>query len=447
MGNLAGLVHQTSANDIMQNETSTNPTIKINDPRTMNGWAYFDCANSAHSLIITTAIFPPFFAAIAPAQVDFLGSKVESSAMLAYAITIAYTVIAFTSPILSGIADYGGKRKFFMRLFTTVGAVSCLAMYWMQTPEQWQLGFWTYVLAMIGYAGGVVFNNSYLPLIVTPDKFDGLSARGFTYGYLGSTLLLITNLVMILFYDTFGFADKAAPTRLAFIMVGAWWLGFSQITFNRMPADADTPLSNQLLGKGWRELKKVFALVRQNIHLKRYLTSFFFFDAGVQTIIFLATVFATKELGFETTELIVLVLILQIVAAVGAFGFAKVSEARGNKFALNLMLVIWIIIAFVAFFIQGKTSFYALGGLLGLVQGGIQSLSRATYAKLMPEGTKDTTSFYSFYDLTDKAAVITGTFAFGSIDQLIGIRYSVLMMGILFFIGLVLLIPVRIPKT
>lgn len=431
----------------MQNETPTTSAVKINDPRTMNGWAFFDCANSAHSLVITTAVFPPFFAAIAPSEVHFLGSTFSSSAMLAFAITMAYAVIAFTSPILSGIADYGGKRKLFMRFFTTIGALSCIAMFWMENPDQWQIGFWTYVLAMIGYAGGVVFNNAYLPIIATPDKFDSLSARGFMYGYIGSTLLLVVNLVMILFYDKLGFPDKGIPTRLAFIMVGAWWLGFSQITFNRMPKDENTPLSTDVVSRGFGELKKVFQTVKTNFNLKRYLASFFFFDSGVQTMIFLATVFATKELGFETTELIVLVLILQLVAAVGAYLFAKLSENKGNKFALVVMLCIWILITFLAFFIKEKTAFYALGGLLGFVQGGIQSLARATYAKLMPVGTKDTTSFYSFYDLTDKLAVIMGTFVFGSIDQIIGIRYSVLAMGILFVIGIILILPVKIPRS
>ncbi len=433
----------------MQNETTTasvNP-VKINDPRTMNGWAFFDCANSAHSLVITTAVFPPFFAAIAPAQVSFLGSTVSSSAMLAYAITIAYMVIAFTSPILSGIADYGGKRKLFMRFFTTLGAFACMAMFFMEKPDQWQIGFWTYVFAMIGYAGGVVFNNAYLPIIATPDKFDSLSARGFTYGYIGSTFLLIVNLVMILFYDKLGFPDKGIPTRLAFIMVGAWWLGFSQITFNRMPKDKPTPLSINSVSKGIGELLKVFQTVKTDFNLKRYLASFFFFDSGVQTMVFLATVFASKELKMELTELITLVLVIQIVAAAGAYVFAKVSENKGNKFAIVIMLCIWILITFLAFFIHSKEAFYALGGLLGFVQGGIQSLGRATYAKLMPIGTKDTTSFYSFYDLTDKIAVIMGTFVFGSIDQIIGIRYSVLAMGILFIIGILLLLPVKIPRT
>ena len=410
----------------------------------MNGWAYFDCANSAHSLVITTAVFPPFFEAVAPEKVQFLGQTITSSAMLAFAITLSYGIMAFLSPPLSGIADYGGKRKFFMRIFTYLGALSCIAMFWMEKPDEWFTGWSMYVLAMIGYAGGVVFNNSYLPLIATPDKFDSLSARGFMYGYLGATLLLVVNLAMILMYDKLGFPDKGIPTRLAFIMVGVWWLFFANITFRRMPPDDNTPLSKNAFWKGFSEIKKVWNTIKTNKNLTRYLASFFFFDAGVQTTIFLATIFATKVLGFKTENLIVVVLVLQILGALGAYLFAKISERYGNKRALSILLICWVIICFVAYFIETQTAFYVLAAFLGSVMGGIQSLARSTYAKLMPVGTKDTTSFYSFYDLTDKLAVVMGTFVFGSIDQLIGLRFSVMAMGLLFLTGFIILMFVNL---
>jgi MFS transporter, UMF1 family len=418
------------------------PNIKINDPKTMNGWAYFDCANSAHSLVIATAVFPPYFDAIAPKQIDILGQNISSSAMMAFAITLSYGIMAFFSPPLSGIADYGGKRKFFMRLFTYIGALSCIAMYFMERPEEWFIGWIMYVLAMIGYAGGVVFNNSYLPLIATPDKFDSLSARGFMFGYLGATLLLVVNLAMILMYDKLGFPDASIPTRLAFVMVGLWWLAFANITFKRMPPDNNTPLSKGMFWKGFGEIKKVWNTVKANKNLKRYLTSFFFFDAGVQTTIFLATTFATKVLGFKTENLITVVLVIQLLGALGAWAFAKVSERYGNKVALSILLACWVGICLSAYFIEGQKPFYLLAACVGSVMGGIQSLARSTYAKLMPVGTKDTTSFYSFYDLTDKLAVVMGTFVFGSIDQFIGLRYSVVAMALLFLIGFLILMKV-----
>ncbi len=425
----------------MQNEISASQA--LNNPKVMRAWSYFDCANSAHSLVIGVAVFPPFFEAIAPPTIQFLGWEIPSSSMLAYALTISYLVIALTQPILSGIADYGGKRKGFMQFFTVLGALSCISMFFMDNPDNWQIGFWAYIVSMIGYAGGVVFNNSFMPLIATPDKFDALSARGFTLGYIGSTFLLVANLVCILYWDKIGFPDEGIATRIAFLMVGVWWLGFSLIPFFGLPNDSKTPLSMKAVTSGFGELKKVWNTVKQHNDIKGFLLAFFFYDAGVQTMIFLAAVFAKKELDFKTAELIVLVILLQVVAAFGAVIFAKVSEKKGNKWTISLMLVVWVIITFLAFFIKDKMPFYILGIFLGLVMGGTQSMSRSTYSKLIPEGTKDTTVFFSFYDLTDKMAVVIGTFTFGMVDQYIGIRYSVLMLGFLFFIGLILLSRVK----
>ena len=430
----------------MQNENSS--TLVLNDKRVTNGWAFFDCANSAYSLVIVTAIFPVYFGNVAPKEVSFLGMSVPSSAMLAYAVTLAYGVIALISPLLSGIADYGGKRKFFQQLFTTIGAVACMAMFWMEKPEEWQIGFWTYVVATIGYAGGIVFNNSYLPIIATEDQFDKLSARGYTYGYVGSVFLLLLNLIMILFYDKFGFPDKSIPTRIAFIMVGIWWLGFAQIPRKRLPADSTTPLSKDAISKGWAEFMGVFRVVKANNNLKNYLISYFFYDAGVQTVLFMATVFAAQVLDFKTEELIGLVLILQLVAAVGAWLFAKVSAAKGNKWAIVIMLLVWVVICCLAYLVETKQQFYALAAVLGAVMGGIQSLSRSTYSKLIPENTANLTSFFSFFDITDKVAVVLGTFTFGIVNQLTGdIRYSALALTLFFIAGLIFIVPVKIRNT
>jgi MFS transporter, UMF1 family len=259
---------------------------------------------------------------------------------------------------------------------------------------------------------------------------------------LGATLLLVVNLAMILMYDKLGFPDASIPTRLAFVMVGLWWLAFANITFKRMPPDNNTPLSKGMFWKGFGEIKKVWNTVKANKNLKRYLTSFFFFDAGVQTTIFLATTFATKVLGFKTENLITVVLVIQLLGALGAWAFAKVSERYGNKVALSILLACWVGICLSAYFIEGQKPFYLLAACVGSVMGGIQSLARSTYAKLMPLGTKDTTSFYSFYDLTDKLAVVMGTFVFGSIDQFIGLRYSVVAMALLFLIGFLILMKV-----
>jgi MFS transporter, UMF1 family len=432
----------------MSNTTALSATTPMNDSRTMNGWAFFDCANSSYSLVISSAVFPAYFAATAPENIPFLGMSIPSSAILAYAVTMAYAVIAISSPILSGIADYGGKRKFFMTLFTAIGAVACIGMFWMVGREHWQIGFWGYVVATIGYAGGIVFNNSYLPIIATEDRFDWLSARAYTFGYLGSVFLLLINLAMIIFYKELGFPDKSIPTRIAFLMVGVWWLSFAQIPRVRLPADSTTPLSMAAVSSGWAEFKSVLEAVKANTNLKNYLLSYFFFDAGVQCVLFMATIFAAKVLNFETTELIGVVLILQVVAALGAWLFAKVSAVKGNLWSITVMLVVWIGICISAYLVSSKMQFYALGAVLGAVMGGIQSLSRSTYSKLIPSDTEDVTSFFSFYDVTDKVAVVIGTFAFGFIDQLTGdIRNSTLALGLFFIAGLILIRKVKMPPS
>jgi UMF1 family MFS transporter len=329
-----------------------------------------------------------------------------------------------------------------MRLFTTFGAIACISMFFFKTADQIWFGVVAYICAAIGYAGSLVFYNSYLPVIATEDMYDKVSAKGFSYGYIGSTILLIINLLMIqLSPDNY----KALAAQLSFLMVGIWWMSFSQITYKRLPDDENDRPMTELWTRGYKELYKTWERIRAYPVITRFLAAFFFYNAGVQAVLYLATVFADKELHFESAELIVLVLILQIVAAIGAWLFAKVSDAKGNKFALVVLLTGWAAICVIGFFLTGKVEFYVLGGALGMVMGGIQSLSRSTYSKLLPENITDTTSFFSFMDVPDKLSVILGTFTFGFVGQLTGnIRYSLLALAVYFVIGLLILATISI---
>ncbi len=420
-------------------------SFELDNPRTINAWAMFDCANSAYALVISVAVFPIYFAGVCPAQVTWLGMTFTSSSLLAYAVCIAYLFVALVSPVLSGIADFGGKRKTFMQLFTYIGSAACLAMFFFRGAADWHIGFWAYVVATIGFAGGLVFNNSFLPLIASPTRYDAVSARGFSFGYLGSTLLLILILLMTQKPQWFGCEDAATATRYSFLIVGLWWALLSLIPFWRLPKDNTTPLESTAIAKGWSEFQRVFDSVKRTNALKKYLTAYFFYNAGVQTVIFLASVFAKKELNFETPQLIQIILLLQLVGALGAWAFSKISQTQGNKKTLIAMLFVWILICFGAFAVTKENSglFYILAALVGIVMGGIQSLSRSTYSKLIPSDTKDVTSFFSFFDITDKFSVVFGTLAFGSIDQMIGIRFSMLAMAILFLTGLFFLQRVK----
>lgn len=434
--------------------------VALNNKRTINAWAFFDWANSAFALTITVAIFPGYFSAVTFDVIDLFGMQVKSSTIYSMAISVAYLVLLFFSPILSGIADYGGKRMAFMRFFTVLGALSCIGLTFFEgmsealprdyNMTQLALGTICFMLGTIGFAGGMVFYNSYLPLIATEDQYDRVSAKGYALGFIGSVILLITNLLIIQKPELFGLENSGSWVfRIAFLMVGLWWLGFALIPFTRLPKDQEVKSEGNLIGKGYEELKKVWAIVKQNKNIKLYLYSFFCFNAGVQTILFLAAIFAEEELKFEQSELIVLVLILQIVAILGAYTFAWISKRKGNKLSIMIALFIWVFICLAAYMVTESWQFYAVAVGVGIVMGGTQSMARSTYSKFLPESTKDTTSYFSFYDIVEKGAIVSGTFIFGMINQLVGMRNSVLALILFFVAGMILLsfVTVRaIPK-
>ena len=427
---------------------SSSPEFPINDKRIINGWALFDWANSAFALVITAAIFPAYYVAVTAASINVFGTELSNSALYTYAISLAYAVIALFSPLLSGIADYGGRRKFFLKFFTILGSISCLVLFFFKGMPQLELGTIAFMLALIGFAGGLVFYNAFLPVIVSEDLYDRVSAKGFTFGYIGSVILLIINLVMVQFWEALGFADQGTATRYAFLSVGLWWIGFALIPFKRLPSDAKQKASPEMLSKGFEELKKVWAIVKEERNIRSFLFSFFFYSAGVQPVLFLASTFASKELNFETSELIIIILLLQVVAILGAVTFARLSEWKGNKVSLIVMLIIWMAICIVGYIVQEKSQFYAIAAAVGLVMGGIQSLSRSTYSKLIPADTEDTTSYFSFYDVLEKVAIILGTFTFGFMEQLTGsMRLSMLVLSVFFLAGLLLLLRVRVRRT
>ncbi|HZV68236.1 MAG TPA: MFS transporter [Saprospiraceae bacterium] len=418
-------------------------TTELNDKKTITGWAYFDWANSAYYLVISTAIFPIYFSNVAYERIDIFGGSISSSALYSFSVTLSYILIALLSPLLSGIADYSGRRMYFLKLFTLTGAIGCIGLFLFKSPETMWIGTAAFILGTIGAAGGLVFYDSYLPLIATEDQYDRVSAKGYAYGYLGSVLLLIFCLVMIQKPEWFFISDPKLPSRISFVLVGLWWLGFAQITFRRLPPDDRIRNIENLFKKGWHELILVWHKIKEDTHIKRFLASYFFYIAGVHTVIYLASIFASQELGFQDTELIITILLLQLIAIPGALLFAKISTIKGNKFSLLIQIIIWILICAGAYATTEKWQFFTIAGFVGLVLGGIQSLSRATYAKLLEGRKDDPTSFFSFYDIISKLAIISGTFMFGLVNSITGnMRMSVLVLILFFIGGLVMLITV-----
>ncbi len=417
--------------------------------KVINGWAMYDWANSSYALVITSTVFPTYYTHVAPEQIRLLGFTISRSAFASYSIAASFLVIAILSPILSSIADYKGNKASFMKFFCYLGSLACVAMAFMD-KDHVILGVFFSILASIGYCGSIVFYNAYLPEIAAEQDQDKVSAKGFALGYVGSVLLMIVCLAFILCNDELHLGWGAWPARLSFPAVGIWWAGFAQLTFRVLPPSkpSEQRPEHSLVTNGFYELGKVW---HQLIHypvLKRYLRSFFFYNMGVMTVMFMATYFGSDLLKLPDTVLISSILIIQLVAIGGAYLFSLLSAKTNNIVALGCLIIIWIGICLLAYFTYTAFQFYVLAFAVGMVMGGIQSMSRSTYSKLLPE-TKDTASYFSFYDVCDKVGTVVGTLSFGFVaDKMGGMRNSVLALMGYFVIGFVLLLFVRTkPKT
>jgi UMF1 family MFS transporter len=424
---------------------------KRNNPKVLNAWAFYDWANSVHSLTITSAIFPIYFPiaaitlnSINPNWIQFFGYSVQNTVVYSYTISIALLILAISMPILSGIADYLGARKSFMRFFCYLGALSCIILFFF-TKGSYVLGTVCFLFSIIGWGGSLVFYNSFLPEIATPDKYDQLSAKGFTYGYIGSVILLIQNLSMLLMPQWYGNISGEMASRVSFLTVGLWWIIFSQFPFKYLPNSQKKSITHKKwwLG-GIRELNKVYQEIKQIRAIKNFLLSFFLFNLGAQTVMYLGALFGSQELKLPSESLIITILLIQLVAIPGAYACALLSQKFGNVNALICIVLIWIAVCIFAYFVKDEINFYLLATAIGFVMGGIQSNSRATYSKLCPKNENDSASYFSFYDVCDRLSTVLGTFIFGLVIQLTGsMRIGILILAIIFALSLIFLIKLH----
>jgi MFS transporter, UMF1 family len=427
--------------------------------KVVNGWAMYDWANSVYSLVITSSIFPAYYSGITSGkQIVFLGMVFKQPAALYdYAVAFSFLAVAIMSPLLSSIADAFGNKKSFMQFFCYMGSLSCCAMYWF-SPNNPQLGIVLFILASIGFGASIVFYNAYLPEIAAVEDQDNISAKGFALGYVGSVILMILCLVIVTKPELFHIPDGNKACQIAFFLTGIWWLGFAQITFAVLPKSEPNPVSksHNVFTKGYSELRKVWNDVKQQRTLKRFLLAFFFLGMGVETVMYSAALFA-KELIFPNTgnkatdaanggKLMLTILIIQIVAIGGSYLFSYFSGKIGNLKVLMIGVLIWAGICAWAYFVYSQFDFYCLAATVGLVMGGIQSLSRSTYSKLMPE-TKDTASYFSFYDVCDKVSTVIGTATFGLVTEGMGsMRNAILFLMAYFIISFFILLYTIIDK-
>lgn len=424
----------------------------LNDKRTIRAWYMYDWANSVYSLVIVSAIFPVYYKNVARTgdsdMVTFLGFNILNSNLYSYALSLSFLIVAALLPLLSGMADYAGRKKDFMKVFVWMGALSCMGLFFFTDVSMLWLAILFSITASVGYSGSLVFYDAFLPEIATEDRYDVISARGYAMGYYGSVLAMVLCMVLILNYSSFGFTSGGEATRVSFLIVGAWWIGFSLIPFHYLPENPfNRKPSGNIWTKGYYEIRKVWRSLRTQRDLKRFLVAYFFYNMGVQTVMYLAALFGTDVLHLDDSSLILTILLIQLVGSVGAYFFAFMSSRKGNKLTLMVMIAIWIIVCLAAYAIQTEMQFYVLAVVVGLIMGGIQSLSRATYSKLIPVDTIDHASYFSFYDVTFNLSIVFGTFSYGLINQIMGsMRYSALGLAAYFIIGMVLLSTVSSRK-
>jgi UMF1 family MFS transporter len=472
--------------------------IVLNDKKIINSWAMYDWANSVFSLTIATAIFPIYFnkmckvASVAQGgmvdgiyYLNFWGMKVIGAELYSFVVSAGFFIVAFLSPLLSGIADFKQNKKFFLKVFCYMGSASCIGMYFF-TANTIPLGVILFMLSLVGFAGSIVFYNAFLPEIASEDMLDKVSAKGFSMGYIGSVILLIINLLTIMMPNmffpiqskaaelmaanpnfTFEVATEEAKsiyagvaTRLSFVSVGIWWAGFAQIMFKNVPeVHSNKMYDGNILSKGFEEMKKVWIQVKQQPIMLKYLLGFFFTSMGVQTVMYVASLFGEEELHLETAVLIGTILVIQLIAIFGAWAFSRISAIIGNIYTLIITIIIWMVICFLAYSIRDTPEYFTfgssqvkkvvihfmgLGVLVGIVMGGIQSMFRSTYAKLIPEDTTDTASYFSFFDVCEKFAIVLGTFSYGLLNGIThSMRLSVVALAIYFLVGLLFIIQIK----
>ncbi|WP_432410966.1 MFS transporter [Rasiella sp. SM2506] len=436
--------------------------MKMNLPKgskkLLNAWAFYDWANSVYSLVIASAVFPIFYGALFSKAgmdtIEVFGGAIRSTPLISYTTAAAFLVVAFISPLLSGIADYVGNKKRFMQFFCYLGSLSCISLYFFSL-ENIYISLLSYFFGLIGFWGSLVFYNSYLPDVAFKEQQDALSAKGYSLGYIGSVVLLLFNLTMVMFPQFFGLGEGGEASieamKISFITVGLWWIGFSQYSFKYLPKGNKTKhkVTSKVIFNGFRELKGVYTSLSANVSLKRYLIAFFVYSMAVQTVMLVATYFGEQEIAWggddeKTLGLIGSILLIQLVAVLGAIITSKASAKFGNIPSLIGVNLIWVVICVVAYFVVTPTQFYITAAFVGLVMGGIQSLSRSTYSKFLPD-TEDTTSYFSFYDVAEKIGIVIGMLLYGFIDQITGsMRNSILFLVLFFGAGVILLF--RVPR-
>ena len=417
----------------------------------IGAWTLYDWANSVYSLVISSAVFPIYYSQYVFSQnnsIILFNAEINKDTLISLVSAFSFLLIAFLSPLLSGVADYIGNKKIFMKFFVYLGSLSCIGLYWFEL-ETIEISLIFYTLTLIGFWGSLVYYNSYLRDITYPNQTNIVSAKGYTMGYIGSVILLLINLIMINFYESFGFESEIIAMKSSFAIVGLWWLGFSQYSFYHLPkGNRGVKIPKNIIWNGFKELKNVYKIIRSSKRFTRFLIAFFIFSFSLQTVLYIASYFGVNEIDWtgsdQTSGLIISILLIQIVAIAGAFIFSRLAQKFGNVIVLTFAIFLWGVVCLYAYYINTPNEFYMIAGLVGLLMGGTQPVARATFSLFIPD-TNDTTSFFSFYDVTEKIGIVFGMLFYAIAAQVTGsVRFSVIIFMFFFFLGAILL--TRVPR-
>jgi UMF1 family MFS transporter len=417
----------------------------------IGAWTLYDWANSVYSLVISSAVFPIYYSQYVFSQTNSIilfNAEINKDTLISLVSAFSFLLIAFLSPLLSGVADYIGNKKIFMKFFVYLGSLSCIGLYWFEL-ETIEISLIFYTLTLIGFWGSLVYYNSYLRDITYPNQTNIVSAKGYTMGYIGSVILLLINLIMINFYESFGFESEIIAMKSSFAIVGIWWLGFSQYSFYHLPkGNRGVKIPKNIIWNGFKELKNVYKIIRSSKRFTRFLIAFFVFSFSLQTVLYIASYFGVNEIDWtgsdQTSGLIISILLIQIVAIAGAFIFSRLAQKFGNVIVLTFAIFLWGAVCLYAYYINTPNEFYMIAGLVGLLMGGTQPVARATFSLFIPD-TNDTTSFFSFYDVTEKIGIVFGMLFYAIAAQVTGsVRFSVIIFMFFFFLGAILL--TRVPR-
>jgi UMF1 family MFS transporter len=410
-----------------------------NHAGTIRRWCMYDWANSVYSLLITSTLFPVYFNRIARnesggPEVSFFGVELLNSALFSFSVSFSFLLAGLLSPLLSAYADLSGLRKRFLYFFCILGSLAC-ALLWFFTGSSLELGMILFVIAALGFSSSIVFYNSFLPDIATPDRYERISAQGFAWGYGGSVLLLLLILSPLFLLPGAGeFMNLIC--RAGFVLTGLWWLGFGCYAIRGLPGFPQGSPTFLSAGMVKERLRSALKITWNTAGLPGFLAGFFFMNMGVQTIMYLAAIFGESELKLSSEKLIATILILQVLAIGGAWLFARVASGLKPLNTLFLACMLWSGICVAAYGIKTELQFYGVAAAVGLVMGGSQSLLRSTFTHFLPGNEHGKSVLYGWYDLLEKFSIVLGTLVFGLLNQWTGsMRISTLVLMLFFLTG------------